>query len=259
MDSVKPKQPVSFSHIIYFVLTILTLVFGVVLFFEVFQTVNLAVTIGFWVCFIAPLAAAVLYVLMLMKHYSFGFGEKNIGTGPKPELMYVVIIFVLSSIAMMWYAYPGWRNLEEQWIIRWHVMLFGGIGTLITILLIREKWFKNFRKLLNSVSCGIIIAFFLFGAFLSANRVLDTSDLVITQHMVVRVERANAGSNRFFVIITDDAGNLTRLMTTSTVFHHSRDNIGGVIYMVSQAGAFNITNNRLAVIGDGPGGIERVR
>ncbi|MCL2215699.1 MAG: hypothetical protein FWB91_01635 [Defluviitaleaceae bacterium] len=257
MDSVKIRQPISIT--IYLVLIILILVFGFILFIDAFQTVNLAITISFWVCFLAPLAAAGLYALLLMKYYSLGFEGETIDTEPKPAFVWVVIIFVLSSIAMMWYAYPGWRNLGGQWSNRWYLLLFGGIGMLVAIVFIREQWFNKFRKLINAVCCGIIIAFFLFGTFLSANRVLDTSDVVITQHTIVRAERPSASSNRVFVTIADDAGNQTRLMTTSTVFHHSRDNIGGVIYKVSQAGAFNITNNKLAIIGDGPGGIERVR
>jgi len=257
MDSAKVKQPISIS--VYFVLIILILMSGVILFLDVFQTVNVAVRISFWVCLIAPLVASGFYALLLMKYSSLGLGGETTDTEPKPQFLWVVIIFILSSVAMMWYAYPGWQNLGDQWNIHWHVMVIGGIGMLVAISFIRDKWFNRFRKLLNAVCYGMIIAFFFFGAFLSANSVLDTSDLVITQQTVVRAERASADSNRFFVTIADDAGNQTRLMTTSTVFRHSRDNIGGVIYIVSQAGAFNITTYRLAIIGDGPGGIERVR
>ena len=256
MDSAKIKQPISVT--IYFALIVLILVFGFILFIDALQTVNLAITISFWVCFIVPLVAVGLHALLLMRYYSLGFEGETIDSEPRPAFLWVVIIFILSSIAMMWYAYTGWRNLDEQWSFRWHAMVFSGAGIFVAIVFIREKWFNRFRKLINAVCCGIIIAFFLFGAFLSANRVLDTSDLVITQHTVVRTE-GRTGSNRFFVIIADDAGNQTRLMTNSTVFRHSSDNIGGVIYRVSQAGAFNITTNELAIIGDGAAGIERVR
>lgn len=248
MDGEKKKEPVSIIEIIYLVLTVLVLVFGFIFFFEAFhfQIVNLVVTISFWVCFIAPLAATGLYVLF----YSLGL-DTGYATADKQEsnLIWLAIIFILSSAAMIWYAYPGRLNIGSQWSIRWYISLFTGIGILLVILFIPEKWEQKYRKLFSVVSFGAITMVFLFGAFLSANIVLDTSELVITTHTVVRAERPNADANRFFVTVADSAGNQRRMRTSADVFWHSRDNTDGVIYLGSRAGAFNITYYRLAVPG----------
>jgi|GEM_PF-3755843 len=52
----------------------------------------------------------------------------------------------------------------------------------------------------------------------------------------------------FYVTIADDISNRTRLRTSSTVYSHSRDNLNGLIFLVSRKGAFNITYHRLALI-----------
>jgi len=240
---------------VYLALNAIVIVAGGYLFLDVHQTVSLGTIISFWLCIVPPFAALGLYILSIIKRYALGLDAAS-EQGPR----FPKVIFIISSAFMMWYVNPFVRNVEGQWGNFYIALIFGGVVILVAIVGTYQKWNKTFRKLLVGVCFVIVGSFFLFATLLSANFVIDTSELYITQQIVVRAERRFGDPmDSFYVTIADDNGNRIILRTTSTVYRHSRENLDGPIYYVRRNGAFNIPYRRLAVIGDGPGGIDRLR
>jgi len=203
-----------------------------------------------------------MYILStITKRYFWGLNEMG-AIADKDYRLLIKIMFIVSSVFMMLYANPNVRNTERLWNWLWiaAITIVIGLTVIAAFLLTSERYNKKFGKLLKGMCFGLVGVFFLFGTLLSTNFVLDTSEPLITEQIVVNVERRRTDSvDRFFVTIANDTGCRTILRTTSTVYRHSRENLGGQIFLVKREGAFNIAYRRLAVIGDGPGGIDRLR
>ena len=234
--------------IIYIVLNAIVIVAGGYLFFNVFQVVSRGTIISFWLCLVPPLIA-------------LGINVVDAALENWRRLRFPKVIFVISSVFLMWFADPATRNVEGQWANYWAIVLIAGVIILIAIVATHDKWgnSKKLNMLFKGVSFGIVAIFFVLGALLSANFALDTSEPSVTEQTVVSVRRRIGNPiDDFYVTIVDDAGNRTRLQTTATVYRHSSENIDGPILLVAREGALNIAYRRLALFGDGPGGIDRL-
>ena len=249
----KEKLPMA----IYIALNVVVIVAGIYLFLDMFQVVGLGTVVSFWMCLILPFIAVGLYLLSVIQRKFFGLDRFEKG---QQALRFPKIIFILSSVAMMWYANTSHRNVVGVWNTVWVATTFFGIIILIALTVIYPKCPDKLRVLCKSAAFVIFGGCFLLGAFLSANLVLDTSEPLVTAHRVVSARRNTGnGPGNFFVTIENSASCRMTLETSSTVFRHARDNLNEPIYMMSRNGAFHITYRRLALVGDGPGGIERLR
>jgi len=239
----------------YLVLNIIVILSGGYLFFDVHQTVSRGTIISFWLCIVPPFFAVLLYALSIAKRNFFGADDDAGGQTMK----FPMAIFIISGVFMMWYANPFIRNVDRPMSIIWIVAIFVGVIVPIALFVIYDKWGKACGGLFKWLGFSIFGACFLLGTFLSANYVLDTSEPVIIQQRVVSARRQSVDSSSFYVTVADDAGSRKRLRTSSTVYRHSRENVGGAIYLVTRRGAFGVTYRRLAVVGDGSGGVDRLR
>ena len=250
---------------IYLVLWAITIVFGLHLIFNAFEPVRPAIIRSFWVCFLAPFVALGIFILSSI--WTFFYGETlsdDWREKKRLQLPCVVISLVLSSAFLMFSADVGRRNIEGLWRELSGALVVVGVSVLFVIVWLllkagpygRAVGKSRFHKPLM-VGCHCILAFiFLFGAFFTANAVLDTSELQITEKTIVNVHRIGT-SNRICAHVEDDDGNLTRLIVSLNFLNRFRDNPGERVLLVTWEGAFNIPHRRLATNDDGPTGIER--
>jgi hypothetical protein len=241
----------------YLLLNAIVVVSGGYLFFDVYQTVGLGTIVSFWLCIVPPFLALGLYVLTIAKQYFEKLNATDLTGGNGQRIRFPKIIYIISGTFMVWYSNPLVRNVSGQWTFFWIATIIVGLIILVAVFIIYERRSKKFHKLLKGLCFSIIGAFFLLGAFFSANFVLDISELSITEHTILRAERINQ-STIFYVTVIDNIGNRRRVQASSTVYRYSRENLGGLIFLVTRKGTFNISYHRLALIGDGPAGIERL-